>query len=260
VAARAKRGLWPWPSHIAHRGAGTLAPENTLAAMRRALDFGFHAVEFDVMLAADGVPVLMHDARFGRTVAGSGEVSSTPSAQLLAMDAGRWHSSEYAGERVPAYAEVLRFCMDHAIWMNVEIKPAPGYERQTGAVVAQVTNALFDRTPLLAPLFSSFSDVALAAAREVAPQFSRGLLVGALPPDWYERAARTACVAVHCNHQHLDAVQVSAIKKASYGLLCYTVNSVERARELRSWGVDAICTDRPDLFVARTGSESEPLA
>ncbi len=241
-------GAWPWPRYLAHRGAGLLAPENTLAALRRGLEFGFHAVEFDVMLAADGIPVLMHDVKFGRTVAGLGEVASTPSEQLLNMDAGRWYGPEYAGERVPAYAEVLRFCMDHGIWMNVEIKPAPGYERQTGAVVAGVTDALFIQTSQLAPLFSSFCDEALAAAREVAPRFARGLLVDALPTNWRERAEATACVAVHCNHLHLDAARARAVKQACYGLLCYTVDTVERARELWAWGVDAICTDRPDRF------------
>ena len=67
--------MWPFPRVIAHRGGGTLAPENTLAGLRCGLAHGYRAVEFDVMLAADGVPVLMHDPAFGRTVPGIGNVA-----------------------------------------------------------------------------------------------------------------------------------------------------------------------------------------
>src|SRR3954465_6157212 len=83
-----RRSMWPYPTIIAHRGGGTLAPENTLAAMRCGLARGFHAVEFDVMLSQDGVPVVVHDPVLGRTVAGSGNVADHTARQLAAMDAG----------------------------------------------------------------------------------------------------------------------------------------------------------------------------
>ena len=66
--------MWPYPKIVAHRGGGKLAPENTLAAVRCGLSHGFHAVEFDVMLSKDGIPMLMHDPHFGRTVAGAEKV------------------------------------------------------------------------------------------------------------------------------------------------------------------------------------------
>ena len=119
--------MWPYPKVIAHRGAGTLAPENTIAAMQCGLDYGFRAVEFDVMLSKDGVPVLMHDPLFGRTVTGVGAVATTLAADLLQMDAGSWFSERFAGESVPSYENVFRFCQQNGIWMNVEIKPEPGF-------------------------------------------------------------------------------------------------------------------------------------
>ncbi len=73
----AKPGSWPGPHRIAHRGGGTLAPENTIAAIRAGLAHRYRAVEFDVMLTADDVPVLMHDPHFGRTIAGTGAVATT---------------------------------------------------------------------------------------------------------------------------------------------------------------------------------------
>ena len=235
-----------WPSVIAHRGAGQFAPENTLAAMRRGLQFGCRAVEFDVMLSADGVAVLMHDPVFGRTVAGSGSVATTSARQLLAMDAGSWFSPAYAGEPVPLYAEVLQFCLAHGIWMDVEIKPAPGFEAATGIVVAELTEAGCQDPTRLS--FSSFSSTALQAARATAPRWPRGLLVDAVPPDWQAQLEALECVALDCNHVALTAEQAGAVKAAGYGLLCYTVNTLERAQTLRSWGVDCVCTDRPDLL------------
>jgi glycerophosphoryl diester phosphodiesterase len=130
--------MWPFPRIIAHRGGGTLAPENTLAAMRCGLAHGFRAVEFDVMLSADGIPVLMHDPDFGRTIAGSGSVSDCTAGELAAMDAGSSFDRRFAGEKVPTFRQVIAFCDDNGIWMNVEIKPAPGFAVDTGRAAARV--------------------------------------------------------------------------------------------------------------------------
>lgn len=242
--------MWPYPKVIAHRGGGTLAPENTLAAIRCGLAHGFRAVEFDVMLTADGVPILMHDPRFGRTVSGRGSVSQCSAAELTAMDAGSWFAAEYAGEAPPTYWQVLEFCTGQGIWMNVEIKPAPGFEAQTGRAVAIETRRFFDATPGPLPLFSSFSMDALLAARDRAPSIPRGYLLDRIPLDWQARLQENGAVALHTNHMHLTAKQTRAIQDAGYGVFCYTVNEPARAREILSWGVDAFCTDRIDLIAA----------
>jgi len=239
-----------------------LAPENTLAAMRKGLEFGFRAVEFDVMLAADRVPVLMHDATFGRTVPAPGATSLTPSTVLLGMDAGAWFGPAWRGEPVPLFAAIVQYCRQHGIWMNIEIKPAPGFERITGEAVGLLTRALYadqlartdgpeadvESQADLLPLFSSFSVEALESARQSAPQIPRGLLFDDVPSDWRAQFDDLDCVSLHCNHSKLTAETARQVGSAGYGLLCYTVNSVERASLLFGWGVDAICTDRLDLF------------
>ena len=239
---------WVWPRCIAHRGAGSFAPENTLAAMRLAYASGYRAVEFDVMLTADAVPVLMHDTELGRTVAGRGAVAELTWSQLRERDAGAWFGEAYRGETVPSYVDVLRYCTTHGIWMNVEIKPAPGVERQTGEIVARLTQEQCGQMGLRAPLFSSFSPIALDAARVVAPSIARGLLVATPPENWREQLEALQCVALHCNHTRLSAAYCGEVKRAGYGLLAYTVNTVERAQQLAQWGVDAFCSDRPDLL------------
>lgn len=251
-ARRLSLAGWPYERIAAHRGAGVLAPENTFSAMRLAHQLGVRAVEFDVMLAADGVPVLMHDPQLGRTVPGVGDIDSIPSAVLANMDAGSWFDVRYRGEGVPLFAELAQWLQGHGIWMNIEIKPFPGRERDTGQVVGQLTQALFQHVldPAKRPLFSSFSPIALSAAREAAPGIARGLLVGEVPADWLAQLQALDCVSLHCRHDKLNAGLAAQIKAEGYGLLCYTVNEPVRARELFSWGVDCICTDRIDLIGA----------
>lgn len=259
--------MWPYPKVIAHRGGGTLAPENTIAAMRCGLDHGFRAVEFDVMLSRDAIPVAMHDPHFGRTVRGAGNVSDFTADQLLAMDAGTWFGPGFAGEPVAAFRQVLEFCRRNQVWMNIEIKPAPGFERETGTVVAEMTREFFaaeiaakgmaggaalrpgEIDPTL-PLFSSFSFDALVAAKAAAPEIPRGYLVDRIAADWRSRLAELEAIALHTNHKHLSPGQAKEVTQAGYGLFCYTVNTPERAREILSWGVDAFCTDRIDLIGA----------
>ena len=243
--------MWPYPRTLAHRGGGTLAPENTLAALRCGLAYGYRAVEFDVMLASDGVPVVMHDPELGRTVAGSGHVNDYTAAQLGAMEAGAWFGPQFAGEGVPTFDAVVAYCKAQRIWMNIEIKPAPGVDVATGAAVARATRDYFAKEIAageLLPLLSSFSIAALEAARQAAPELARGWLVEAIPADWERTAKELGVVAIHCNHQQLTHALALAVKEAGYGLFCYTVNTPERVSELLAWGVDGLCTDRIDII------------
>src|SRR5206468_942928 len=141
--------MWRYPNRVlAHRGGGTLAPENTLAGLRRGMQAGFRAIEYDVMLARDGIPVVLHDPWLGRMV-----------AALFA--------DEIAAGRT-------------------------------------------DRVPLL----SSFSAVALDAARDAAPQLARACLMERLVPDWEARAQVHGAAALHLNHKHLTEPQARAVKAA----------------------------------------------
>ena len=236
--------MWTYPRIFAHRGGGTLAPENTLAALRKGAAFGFRAVEFDVMAVRDDQLVLMHDDLLGRTVAGSGSVGALSAAELHAMDAGSWFSAEFTGEPVPSFEEVARYCLAAGLFMNVEIKPLAGEELRTGRLVAQACASL----PAGSVLLSSFSEQALDAALKTAPGLPRALLVGAVPADWATRLSALSAVALHAKASVLLPDQARSIKAAGYGLFCYTVNDPAQARALFAMGVDAICTDCLDLI------------
>jgi glycerophosphoryl diester phosphodiesterase len=254
-----ERQSWPYARVIAHRGGGTLAPENTLAAIRVGLEHGFRAIEFDAMLPRDDTPVLMHDPTLKRTARRAGAVSDFTAAELAELDVGSWHSPRFAGEPVPGLDDTLAFCRASEVWCNVEIKPAPGREAATGRAVAErVARAYADRlhaagdrrgnVVAAVPLLSSFAAEALEAARAECPGLPRGWLVDRVPPDWRRRLDDLGCVALHANHRHLTASRVEEIKAGGTWLFCYTVNEPARARELLAWGVDAFCTDRIDLI------------
>ncbi len=243
---------YTYPSRvIAHRGGGTLAPENTLAGLRYARERGFAAVEFDVMLARHDVPVLMHDDTLERTTNGRGALPDVTAVELGRLDAGSWFDARFAGEPVPTFAAAAELCVALDLFCNIEIKPwAPGSDvvaAQTGHIVAAECARLWQAASKKV-LLSSFEPSALAAARQSAPHLARAALFDEVPANWPEQLELHACVALHCNAKRLDALTARAIKTAGYGLMCWTVNDPARAAELFDWGVDAVCTDRLDLF------------
>jgi glycerophosphoryl diester phosphodiesterase len=243
----APRPLWPYPRIVAHRGGGLLAPENTLAAIRLARNMGFIGVEFDVKLTADGVPVLMHDDTLERTTDGAGEVRETSYQDIAKLDAGGWFGNEFAGEPVPSFAAASALCREAGVWANIEIKPNPGQERETGEAVARMAKLLWTGSHPL-PLLSSFSALALEAAAVESPELPRALLVVEPPPNWLAQLERLQCVAMHVSHRHLDAALVKAVHASGRGVLTYTVNDSEIALDLLGWGVDALVTDQLDAI------------
>jgi glycerophosphoryl diester phosphodiesterase len=238
---------WPYPRIIAHRGGGALAPENTLAAMRRGIALGFKAVEFDVKLAKDAVPFLLHDDTLDRTSDRTGPANLLTAAELAQVDAGSWYSADYAGEPVARFDDVANFLIAHDAWANVEIKPSQGFDEATGSVVARACRELW-RDAALKPVLSSFSLAALRAAIGAAPDLSYGFLVDDIPPHWPATMRELKCISLHCNEKKLTRDIAAAIKNAGYGLLTWTVNDPDRARELFGWGVDALFTDRLDVI------------
>ncbi len=243
---------WPYPRWIAHRGAGTLAPENTLAAFRLGAQHGYRGFECDVRLSADGVPFLMHDAALERTTSGHGIGGELPWAALSQLDAGGWHSRAYAGEPLPTLDALARWLRRNGYTLDLEIKPTPGHERATGRAVALRVREAW-AGDAVQPLLSSFRPDALRAAHEAAPELPRALLLDTLWPGWEGVARALACVAVITNHELMDATLMARIKGEGWRALCYTVNQPADAERLLALDIDGIVTDAVDHF-APTGS------
>lgn len=249
---------WPYPLWIAHRGAGKLAPENTLAAFRAGAANGYRAYECDVKLSADGVPFLLHDDTLERTSSGRGVAGEHPWSDLSRLDAGGWHSRIYAGEPPPSLEAVARFVRRQGHALNIEIKPTAGLEAATGQAVAAAVRALWAAPLGMAPgaaggaepwpLLSSFKPQALHAAQQAAAELPRALLLHTLWPQWLETARALHCVAVVTNHALMDAALMATLRAAGLRALCYTVNDACEAQRLLDLGIDGIITDAVDCF------------
>lgn len=236
---------WPLPRIVAHRCGGTLAPENTLIALEFAIAQGCRGVEFDVMLSGSGTPVLMHDETLARTTTGEGRVCDIADAELFQLDAGRWYSDRFAGERVPRFEDAIRRCRALSIAVNIEIKPCAGFERATGEAVAGAVARGWSRAEA-PPVISSFSLDALDAAAGFAPGLPRALLIRQVPDDWEAQARALGVIALVCEARLLEKAAAEAVKQAGFKLAVYTESDPDRAAELFAWGVDSVITDRPD--------------
>jgi len=243
---------WPYPLWIAHRGAGKLAPENTLAAFRLGAQYGYRMFECDAKLSADGQVFLMHDATLERTTDGAGIGGEQSWHALSQLDAGGWHSRRYAGEPLPRLQALARFCLASGYHLNIEIKPTPGTEHHTGEVVAREAARLW-AGQAVPPLLTSFRPEALAGARQAAPYLPRGLLLDTLWDGWLEQAQALGCVAVVCNYALWEATTVARVHGAGLRALSYTVNDEPVAQHLMALGTDGIITDRVDTFSPALG-------
>ncbi|WP_127959878.1 glycerophosphodiester phosphodiesterase [Serratia microhaemolytica] len=240
--------LWPYPRIVAHRGGGSLAPENTLAGIDVAASYRHKMIEFDVKLSSDDQPFLLHDDTLERTSNGHGIAGELPWQMLATLDAGSWYGAGFRGERLPLLAQVAERCRQHGMLANIEIKPTAGCEQRSGQVIALAASRLWQQQT--APLLSSFSITALAAAQYYAPELPRGLLLEQWDNGWQALTSKLGCLSLHIDHLALNAERVSELKQAGLYILAYTVNQPERARLLLHWGVDSICTDQIDLIGA----------
>lgn len=246
---------WPYPRWIAHRGAGKLAPENTLAAFRTGASHGYRMFECDVKLSADGIPFLLHDDTLARTTnapealgAGLADVAGEhPWGTLALLDAGSWHSRAFAGEPLPTFEAIAAYCLRNAFYLNIEVKPTQGTEHHTGLVVANHAARLWHGAAV-PPLLTSFDLAALEGALQAQPDLPRGLLLENLWAGWLDAAQRLGCVAVVCDHALWTEASVNQAKTAGLRTLSYTVNDELEAQRLIELGTDAIITDRVDFF------------
>lgn len=241
---------------IAHRGASAHAPENTLAAFTKAVQLGVKWIEFDVMPAACGEPIVFHDDELNRTTNGQGYVRLYPFAVLSSLDAGSWFDPKFASERIPSLLAVLEFLKNTQLSANIEIKAT---QEEAELFVKRV---LHDMAGFLAKnnnrvMFSSFSFEILKFLRQYAPECQLGLLLHEWEPNWQTIARSLNCVSINVNHEILSKEMAQQIKQMDKLLLCYTVNDPKRALELFSWGVDGVFSDVPDRIL-RTLS-TEPL-
>ncbi len=241
---------WNYPILFAHRGGGTLAPENTIAGMKMAARYSYSAVEFDVKLSADGIAMLMHDDTLDRTTNGTGTFATRTAKELETLDAGAWKSADFVGEKIPRFSAVMQYLHTHGMNANIEIKPCPGREIETGRTVAMLAEEM-TREHVLKPLITSFNETALRAARKAAPMLAFGLLVEKYLPGHDAILDDLKCVSLNCHHENVNAEMLQHLHERGQRVLVYTVNDAAHAAELFTLGVDGIFTDNLEVMARR---------
>jgi glycerophosphoryl diester phosphodiesterase len=237
---------WPYPKLFAHRGGGTLAPENTLAGMRMAEKCGYRAVEFDVKLSRDNRAILLHDDTLERTTNGQGLARDFAYGELALLDAGLWHSPRFQFEPIPRFDGIAWHLIRAGMLANVEIKPCEGRDAQTGEIVGRLCAEYWAQA--VPCLVSSFSYAALKAARAVAPGLPFGWLVRSPGPSDWEILAELGCVSFHFWEHVATREVIDEAHRRGYRVLLWTVNEVARAQELFAMGADGLFTDNLEVF------------
>ncbi len=235
------------PRVIGHRGAAACAPENTLGSLAHAAEQGLTWVEFDVRLARDDVPVVLHDRNLKRTTGIDRLIDDVRSTELSRIDAGSWFDPFWSHERVPTLVQVLDACIVMGLIPNVEIK---GDVDGRGTLTRAVTAIIRKRWPAgrPRPLVSSFSLGVLYRARFAGYRWPLGLLmVGKVRPLWSWHAGILKCASIHVDPALATPGFISRVHRSGRRIAVYTVNSRAEAEALWEAGVDSIFSDTPTL-------------
>jgi len=238
---------WELPRLIAHRGAPQVAPENTLAALRKAAEMGAKWVEFDVKLTRDHHAIIIHDEKLSRTTNGQGAVSNTSWEVISRLDAGSWFSSEFEGEKIPTLSNWLKECAELGLGINLEMK---GNHRTANLLAQQVSLniARYWRKDLPPPLISSVSTSCLKAIHSITPEFRLGLVASKWKHNTLHILEQLHCDSLHIYHKAITRNEIDRVKTTGRHVLAYTVNDKLRATELLSDGIEAIFSDNPNLL------------
>ncbi|MDF3054333.1 MAG: putative glycerophosphoryl diester phosphodiesterase [Gammaproteobacteria bacterium] len=238
----------PLPKIIAHRGASAHAPENTLAALRKAAEMGASWVEFDVMLTADGVPIVMHDETLSRTTNGRGVVADTTYACIKTLDAGSWFSPVFSGEKVPMLSEFLEMAHQLGLGLNLEIKSTRHNASQTGEAVADTIRKYWPAGSKSLLISSGCVD-SLSIRPIVEMGFPLALILDKWVSGWQEMVTSLNCISLHVHHRMLTPERMREARRFVRYVLAYTVNNVATARRCYELGAEAIFSDYPNLLV-----------
>ena len=248
----------PRPSEVvAHRGFSAVAPENTLAAIRSAIEAGASGCEFDVYAASDGPVVLMHDATVDRTTNGSGNVTELTVAELRRLDAGSWKDRRYAGELVPTLKEALQQLKGSGCQAVIEIKMEGISERVVETVRAA---GMIDESAVIAFSPAVVREVCTLEPRLPCAWLANEKLTGspAERADWIATRARQCNTSmVDLNYQMLSDALLAELDKRGLTVWTWTVNDPVIMDGLMRWGIQSITTDRPDLAARLSARAAE---
>lgn len=230
---------------IAHRGASGYAPENTRASILEGLKRGCDGFEVDVQLTKDNKVVVFHDWSLERTSNGNGFLKEKTLGQLKTLDIGNWFSKEFKGEKVLTLEELLGIIPEEKL-LNIEIKVRHGEINQIEEKVLEILerHARINSNIII----SSFDHRIIKKIKEIKPEIQVGLLITAGLLNMKNYISNFDLYSVHCGGEFISKINVEELKNMNIKIYAWTVNTVEEAKTLDSFGVDGIITNYPDIF------------
>ncbi|MBO8162935.1 MAG: glycerophosphodiester phosphodiesterase [Brevibacillus sp.] len=239
---------------MAHRGWSGAAPENTLAAIGLALDHpDVDAIEIDVQLSRDGVPVVIHDSTLDRTTNGSGLVMTHTYDELRRLDAGSWFAPKYAAERIPSLEEILVICRGKKR-LNIELKQAANrYVGLEEAVVSQIRRRCMQEQVIV----TSFDQESVRRVKSLAPEITVGPIVYGLPVFLHEQLSALQAGVLSLSYPYLSKALAEEVLESGVELIAWTIDDPEHMKQIASLheGIQ-ICTNHPDRWLQLVAGEA----
>ncbi len=251
------------PLIIGHRGASAHAPENTLAAFKMTIDAGADGIEFDVQLAKDGVPVVIHDATLKRTGLRPENVADLTSKQLGLVDAGSWFNTKYpkrsntdfSHEMVPTLAQVLELCRDFGGLIYIELKVnSPDYT----SLASAVCDVIRDSPRLSQMIVKSFKLAAIPEVRHHLPEVQTAALFEPTIMDFLRRRKHILAIArefgadqISLHHSLVTPKLVSLATDAGMPVTIWTADSSKWVKRCRKLGIKALITNDPESLLTK---------
>ncbi|MDN5963795.1 MAG: glycerophosphoryl diester phosphodiesterase [Actinomyces sp.] len=233
---------------FAHRGLNRVAPENTLAAFRRAAGSGVRWIETDIDILADGTPVVIHDTLVDRTTDHSGSIYELTVEDLPSISNGAWFSEEFAAERIPTLSELVGLANEVGLDMNIELKTNQQGKERSLLLIDGLIEALQDLSSEREVLISSFSPLLLAELdrRDTGLRLAWLCTPAMMGQEWRSTLEMCGCQVVHPDYHGLTRARVQDLREAGYDVNAWTVNDLGLANELVNWGCTGIITDIAD--------------
>lgn len=251
------------PLIIAHRGASAAAPENTLAAFQKAIEAGADGIEFDVVLAKDGVPVVFHDSDLQRMAKIKERTTSFTSAELQNVDVGAWFNSvhpqkadaKFSGETIPTLAKLLNFLRGYQGRIYVELK---GGNEESPALVEATAKLLKQSGLLLNVVLKSFKLPAVAHARKILPEICTAALFAPKIVSIMRKKSRLIEMAKEVGADELSlhyslatAKMVAAANEQNMPVTIWTADHPAWIKRALERGIRAVITNNPARLIAK---------
>lgn len=237
---------------IAHRGASGHAPENTIAAFKKAIVLGATFIETDLQLTRDARLVAIHDDTVDRTTNGQGKVHDQTLAVLRRLDAGSWFGSEYTGERIPTLEEILEFTKKNDVVFYLEIKPGGSWGGEHALV-----GALRESGEVARVVVISFDPVILTSVRKIEPTLMTGILYEGQLADPINTAIEVGARQIVVRGDLVTPAMIEQARKKDLQVVCWTINHPAHIRMLVAAGVDGIMSDYPDRLISAVKKDGE---